>query len=359
MKKRITALALASTLLLSGCSSLLERDFYSVTTHSTAPVTEGDTHTLRAENHQELVNALMYFVTQHQEKGTVRLYTDWANVNTHLEDACLEVVQEDPLGAYAVEFIKYSVSPLVTYSEAQVEITYRRSKEQIEGIQPATGTTMIRSKMNDAFSVFASECVLRIGYFDRDEAYIRALAHQSFYDSPATALDFPDIDVNIYPDHGRQRVVELKLRYHLPTDELSSRKTMLAQEIVQLGRTVPFSTGIPYILETAKALLQNVRYDPKGGSTAWHALTDGTADSEGLALAFAALCQHLHIPCQVAEGYVNNEHHFWNVVSTIGGWRHMDLTRDPEALMLDSYLTELGYTWSAPTIPRCVLPDKT
>ena len=31
----------------------------------------------------------------------------------YLEAACLEVVQEDPLGAYAVEHIKYSVSSLV------------------------------------------------------------------------------------------------------------------------------------------------------------------------------------------------------------------------------------------------------
>ena len=34
------------------------------------------------------------------------------------------MVQEDPLGAYAVEYIKYSVTPIVGSYEADVQITY-------------------------------------------------------------------------------------------------------------------------------------------------------------------------------------------------------------------------------------------
>lgn len=58
------------------------------------------------------------------ENGTIRLYIDSEDVVKDLEDACREVVQEDPLGAYAVEYIKHSVDSIVTYSEAQVQIIY-------------------------------------------------------------------------------------------------------------------------------------------------------------------------------------------------------------------------------------------
>ena len=136
MKRQLLAGITALTLLLTpGCSAMLNRDYVDVTTHNTtAPTTEGDPFTLRAESYQELVNVLIYFINQGVENGTVRLYMDSASVEDELEAACLEVVQEDALGAYAVEYIKYSVSPVITYSQADVQITYRRSKEQISSI---------------------------------------------------------------------------------------------------------------------------------------------------------------------------------------------------------------------------------
>lgn len=115
---RLLAGMTALCMLLSGCASLLNREYVSVTTHNMAPTAEGDSSTLRAESYQELVNALLYFITQGTEEGSIRLYVDAEDVEADLEAACLEVVQEDPLGAYAVEFIKYSVSSVVTYCEA-------------------------------------------------------------------------------------------------------------------------------------------------------------------------------------------------------------------------------------------------
>ena len=99
------------------------------------------------------------------------LYLDQSEVEEDLETACLEVVQEDPLGAYAVEHIKYSLTSLVTYEEAQVSLAYRRTPEQIASIVQATGVTAIRTELAAALSDFNPECVLRISYFDGDEAF--------------------------------------------------------------------------------------------------------------------------------------------------------------------------------------------
>ena len=355
MKKRITALFCAAALLLTGCSSMLERESVSVTLHNSAPSTDGSPSILKAGSYQELVNALVYLVDQGQETGTIRVYTDKDDVAGHLEDACLELIREDPLGAYAVNHISYEISPLVTCSEADVTIDYRRTPQQIASVVPVTGTTAIRAALKEAMNEYAPEAVLRIGYFDRDPNYFLSLARQAFYDDPVTALDYPDMDMAIYPDKGRRRIVELSFTYHLSRDELAARESVLKQELVQLARTVPFSAGIPFILSAADALLLKTSYDPEGGSTAWHALTDHTANNEGLTLAFACLCQELKIPFRVAEGTLEGSPRFWTIVSTPEGWRHIDLTRSEE-LLTDAEAKDIGYRWDAASLPKCAPP---
>ena len=104
MKWRLCAAVAALSLLLSGCSSLLARSYTSVTPHSATPPAEGDSSILRVENYQELVNALIYLISLGEEEGTVRhVQLRRSDVEQSLSNACLEVVQEDPLGAYAVD----------------------------------------------------------------------------------------------------------------------------------------------------------------------------------------------------------------------------------------------------------------
>ncbi len=345
------------SLLLAGCSSLLERDYTSVAPHNTAPATEGDPSTLRADSYQELVNALIYFISGGMEVGTVRLYIDAENVEAFLSDACLEVVQEDPLGAYCVEFIKYTVDPVVTYFQADLQITYRRTREQVAAIVQATGVTAIRSELKSALVSFAPERALRISYFDEDENFILDLVRQAYYDAPACALGMPEVELSIYPDSGRQRIVELLLTYPLEHDTLEERRNDLAYVLEQLAQELGGLTGQRRIRSAAQSLLEAGSFDPEGGSTAYDLFHAGAADSEGFSLAFAALCQQLDLSCQVVQGTRLEEPHFWNVVHTPSGWRHLDLTADAGEefpLYTDVQLEELGYVWQAGSVPQCV-----
>jgi len=357
MKKRLLAVGLSLSLLLTGCSALLERDYTSVVAHNAVPATEGDPSILRADSYQELVNALIYFVAGGMEEGTVRLYTDTENVEPFLSDACLEVVQEDPLGAYCVDFIKYTVDPVVTYSEARVDITYRRTREQVASIVQATGAAAIRSELESALTSFAPERTLRISYFEQDEAYIQDLARQAYYDAPACALGFPEVSVSIYPNSGRQRIVEILLRYPLEPSELERRRDELSKMLEELSWSLTGQSHLP--LAAAQKLLELGGYDPQGGNTVWDLFDAGSAGSEGLALAYAALCQYLSLPCQVAQGTLGEEPHFWNVVQTEEGWLHLDLSamdrEDGEngPLYADEAFQELGYLWEDGSLPVC------
>lgn len=354
MKKHLLAGALAASLLLTGCSALLERDYSYVTPHNAAPTTEGDPSILRADSYQELVNALIYLVSAGAETGTIRLYTDSENVEAFLSDACLEVVQEDPLGAYCVEFIKHSVDPVVTYSQAQVEITYRRTREQVDAIVQVTGVTAIRSELSAALAEFAPERALRVRYFEGDEDFIRELVCQAYYDVPAQALGMPEVSVSLYPNSGRQRIVEILLTYPMDRSRLEERRDDLSARLDELE--VELSAPLTPV-QAAQALLELGEYSPQGGATAYDFFQNGSAGSEGLALAFAALCQRLELPCHVVQGAVEDQPRFWAVVQTEEGWRHLDLTLEDlegSPLFTDLQLQELGYSWDSSSLPACV-----
>ena len=110
MKKLKITAALCALLLLTGCASLLERQYSTVEPHSSKFWESEAADTLRAENHQDLVNDLLLLIGQHTENATIRLYNfkDDMTVAETLEQATTEIQQETPMGAYAVEFITSS-----------------------------------------------------------------------------------------------------------------------------------------------------------------------------------------------------------------------------------------------------------
>lgn len=355
MRKMICAVMAALLLLSTGCSSMLNRDYSSVTSHSATPTAEGDSNTMRVENYQELVNALIYLVNQGEESGSIRYAGEEADFKKLMDEACLEVKQEDPLGNYAVDYIKYSVISIVGSYEADVQITYRRTREQVASIVDATGAAAIRSELSRALSAFSSEVVLRISYFEEDEAYIQQLVREAYLSNPSAALDFPEAQVAMYPNSGQRRIVEVTLTYHQSLQILESRRNSLTREAERLCQ--PLETlnspreklsGVINTLRSAGA------YSAQGGSTAYDALLGGGGDSQGAALALSLLCRQVGITCTVVDGQKNGQSHFWNVVETASGYRHVDLSRDGNVTYdVDRTMTEQGYVWDTQQVPAC------
>lgn len=354
MRKMICAVMAALMLLSTGCSSMLNRDYSSVTVHSATPTAEGDANTMRVQNYQELVNALIYLINQGEESGSIRYSGEEADFKKLMDEACLEVKQEDPLGAYAVDYIKYSVISIVGSYEADVQITYRRTREQVASIVDATGAAAIRSELSRALSSFDTEVVLRISYFEEDEAYIQQLVRQAYLSNPATALDFPDAQVAMYPESGQQRIVEVTLTYHQSLQTLESWRNSLSREAERICQPLTELT-IKEKLDGITGPLQSMgAYSAQGGSTAYDALLGGGGDSQGVALAFSLLCRQVGITCSVVDGQKNGQSHFWNVVQTASAYRHVDLSRTGSVTYnVDQTMTQQGYVWDTQQVPAC------
>ena len=353
MKKRISALALVLCLSLTGCASLLEREYVVVAPYQPVANLSDSSSALRVESYQELVNAILYLVTIGEEQGVLNLYNYTQDVETDLTRACLEVVQEDPLGAYSVEQITHSSSLIVSYYEVNLQITYRRSREQVGSIAAVTGSSAIRSVISRALTSFAPESVLRISYFTEDEDYIRTLVEQAYYDSPATALGMPEAQISIYPNSGSQRIVEVTLTYPLSAQTLRQQNRIL--------------TDLASIIVTGESTAQSL-YDSisngltvspdSGRSSTYDALVKKTADSEGAALAYQFLCDQAGIECYLVRGFLNESVHFWNIVRDGDGrYRHMDLSAGLSGLSDPELTAHAAYLWDTREYPACPTPD--
>ncbi|MEG1720488.1 MAG: hypothetical protein RR281_02160 [Pseudoflavonifractor sp.] len=371
MKKRILVALLALVLVLSGCTSMLATNFVSIDPHADLTATGEDPTVLRAETYWALVEHILSMVKQGATHRVIHLANykvKGADVKEDLAAACSEVAQRDPLGAYAVDFIKHDVSYIVSYYEANIYITYRRTTDQMKSIVSVTGSSAIRQELRDALAGFAPEKVLRISYYNEDTSYIRSLILQAYYDTPAAAFGMPEIAVSVYPAAdparpyvGAQRIVELQLTYPEDQEILRKKSGALIAKAQALGGTLTGLKGEAAVYEITRILREAVRYLPQDSqngprkNTAYSALVQGQADSEGMALSFHLLCQLAGLEDLVVLGKAaDGTPYFWNLV-TLGEnqRRHIDPSRGDGHLLSDADLLALGYSWDRGEYPLC------
>jgi len=354
LKKRIVPVLLVLALL-TGCTSMLNREYVFVAPHNQFSDTGTDSSALRAETYQGLVNAILYLVSQGTGEGVIRLYNYTRDVETDLNNACLEVAKKDPLGAYAVDYIKYDFDRIVSYYEANLNITYRRTVAQIKSVVSVTGSSAIKGELLEALTAFSPEVVLRVSYFTENEDYIIGLIQQAYYDTPDIALGLPEVAVSLYPDSGFQRIVELILTYPDTAGNLQQMRNTLT--VVSKNYAADFMAADGDLPTAIYALLRDrVLYQhTENGlwSTAYAALVAGRADSEGFALAFHLLCKLTDTESVVVHGTQDGQLYFWNMVRTEDGWRHMDATSSKGLLLKDDAMHDAGYAWNAESYPVC------
>lgn len=340
---------------------MLNRELTSVEPHNQFPDADSDASTLRAENYQGLVNAVLYLVSQGAEEGVIRLYNYTGDVDTDLNDACLEVAKEDPLGAYAVDYIKSNYTRIVSYYEATVEISYRRTAEQIKSVVSVTGSSAIKDELSRALSVFSPQVVLRINYFTEDESYIAGLITQTYYNTPESAFSLPQITVSLYPDSGTQRIVEIDLSYPGgDVEELLSKQAKLlaaADSLIAQTRDIPASQKPQALFSLLQEETRYAFSDSGVLNTTYAALLGGKADSEGMALALQLLYARSNIDSVVVRGTLDGAAHFWNIVRTPDGMRHADASRADGFSITDNAMSKAGYGWDTEAYPAC--PDQT
>ena len=212
MKKKIPAVCLSACLLLTGCSSLLEREYSTVEPHSSKFWESETAGTLRAENHQDVVNDLLLLIAEHRETATLKVYNfdEELAVSEMLEKASVEVQQETPLGAYAVLYITSQTKAQRGFHEVQIQIGYRRTAEQIGRIINATTPEGIYNLLAAAMDSGRSELAVRVGYWSEDAPERLGMTIRQLR-KDRELEQTPPWTVNYYPNTGAAVLVEVLL----------------------------------------------------------------------------------------------------------------------------------------------------
>lgn len=375
MKKRLLALALCSLVLFSGCAAMLERSYSSSAAHVDYPVSE-DSSILRAESYQALVNSLLYFVGEHMGGGTVRLYNYTGSVEADLALARSEVMEEDPLGAYAVHSIEYESTRILTYYEVTFRILYQRTAAEVAEIRAVSGQSGIVQELERITAGQLSQAALRTAYFDGDPDLVSHLFRLCFYSSPATALEVPEFTAAFYPEDGTRRILELELDWPLSQEELSQYAQSLSDcADALLSAHTPAQEAFT-VRELAALVRGTVVYDPSGSHTALAALSGEPANDLGVLLALEYLCQRQGIEVDLVSDSSGSQ--MWLIVPTPSGFRHLlprdlrpDVSPEPSPapdpdsrqeeptawqlpLYTDEELSALGFEWPRELHPACV-----
>ncbi len=344
--KRLAALTLAAALLLCACGPSSYSDIHPHLDSST--ITHEHNGELRASNYTELRGAILHFVEAGLEEGTVTLAGYDGNAENDLRTACSEVTNDEPLGAYGVEYMSYNCVRVLANYEASVSITYSRSREELDRIKSVSRAADFRAELLSTLREFGSELTAEVSYYV-EESYDAAKIVAEYMESdPFVSLGSPSIEVNVYPSSGLSRIIEVKFTYPYPVETLRARQTALEDAIG--GMLASASVEEDGAAETVRGLVRALcercefvdepeydDYDTEGAGdvrNAYGALVDGAAASEGYALALSALCGELGIETRRVDGRWNGAEHSWNLVELDGLWYHVD------ASLCDYYANE-------------------
>ena len=330
MKKRIWALCLAGCLLLTGCEGIFDSSYVYTEPHKEEN-TQTDTGAIQASDYDSLCKALANLAENGTESGIVYVPRyDQSKISADISKAGRQTLLDNPIAAYAVEDIQCELGTSGGQSAIAVNITYVHDRSEIRKIRRVTDLEMAKAVITEELDNCAAGVVL---YLENFEAVDLAQMVEDYADSsPQTVMETPQVTVNIYPETGDSRVVELKFTYQNSRDSLRSMQEQVSPV---------FASAVLYVSGDAAErekfsqlysfLMERYEYKVETSITpAYSLLRHGVGDSKAFAVVYGAMCRRAGLNCYVVTGTRWGEPWFWNIVEDDGQYYHVDLLRCSE-----------------------------
>lgn len=334
---------------LSGCSTMFEREYVSVTPHTVASV--GENTAITIESHYELVSAILYYVTQEKVTGKVRLsgYTK-EGAKDDLNTAIAEVMKETALGSYSVEQITWEINSIVGHLEADLTILYKRSQEELDGVFPVSG---IASSINAlATAIEKSDLKLSVNrtFSTTDRTQIARIISGAYENSARYLVEIPEIVTTFHPAEGAWKIAEFDIHYQSTEEQLSQKKQALDYQIKSIASKLWAENDDLY--QTMFHLVLDGVTITQNGDTPWDILVEKEGSSRGATFALHAVMLEMGIVSQIIEGSYLDIGCTWNLFTTSSGEQMMiDLSRarnyQGDYLYYSSEgFSDRGYRWN-------------
>ena len=162
-------------------------------------------------------------------------------------------------------------------------------------------------------------------------------------------MEIPQVSVNIYPDSGEERVMEISFTYVNGRDSLRNMQSIVAPIFSAAELYVQGSEDNSQKYEQLYSfLMERFDYTIETSITPTYSLLRyGVGDSKAFALVYSAMCQNASLECRVISGTRNGEAYYWNQINYDGTEYHVDLLACNDlgefAVMNPSEMP--GYVW--------------
>lgn len=351
--RRFLALMLAvMTLSLSGCARLFEKEYVSERDYE-EPEISSDSETLEIHDYAGLVRLLNAMVANFETHQSLIFANYDGIIADDLSKACWELRSNTALGSFCVQDIEYTTEQVVAYCEADITVSYKRSEEEVKGLTSVHTRSGIAQCVADALDNQKSKLAVLMNTSALTENDVKELVLQTCLDHPLLAVEIPTVDITMFAGETSQRIFEITLHTTLSAEECIQRREALEKAVEDLTSEIDVNTP-ERALQAAVRLAEQCGMDGGLGSTAYDALVLGSADSQGLAMAYCAVCNMLDVDCLVVNGQLDGGVHVWNIVSLGGERYNMDLVGYSGTLWLQPDRDIWGrYWWNMDRYPAC------
>lgn len=353
MKRSVFLLTLVISLLLSGCS-WLDESYVSVSPHQQQRP-NSPTDVITASNYLELMDALEEMIADGAEVAAINVAEYPTDALENGMEMAIRHAQENyPIGAYAVEEIRYELGTSSGEPALSISITYHHSRAEILRIRDVKDLSEAENVVSDALEGYEPGIVLLVeNYFDRD---FTQFVHDYAEEHPETVMETPQVTEGVYGS-GQGRVVELIFTYQTSRDALRRMQSQVQPVFDSASLYVSGDGADRQKYSQLYAFLME-RFDYKIETSitpAYSLLRFGVGDSRAFATVYAAMCRSAGLACMTVTGTRAGEPRVWNIVLDDGRYYHVDLLYCNEIGQYrectDSEMT--SYVWDYSAYPAC------
>ena len=348
---------------LTGCGNFLENYDVIRTAHIAEPFERPTTESIIVASYDELVETILDFIMDFRPGGLIHYhhYED-EDVYSQVEQAIYEIMNHHPVGAYVVEYITAEPMVVVSYFEIEIEIEYKRTREQLDSIVQVASRRYLTSRLLRSMSTYDEEFVIRTN-LQLTEEDIEELVREVYYQNPGRIIMLPVVAVEFYPETGDERIYEIKFGHFESPSIMQRYAADLTTHIYHTAGRIYGDTDAEILLAIVETLLDGAEFDlgtantisthgtQNWAATAFGALMRGSAVGEGFAMAFKALSDEFRFDNRIVLGHRDGIVHAWNIVSLYGSFYHIDIAMisiyglETAFLRTDEDFEEMLYQW--------------
>ena len=362
MKRKLTAvlLSLCWAMLLCGCNGF-NNEYIVIENYQPSVQEESrEDGKIVVKNYAALKRALLSMAYSGKTEGSIVFDSAYDGDTTEdMASACWAVRTQDALCAYCVENIAYELNKIVTINEANVYLSYSDVTAKPKDIRHTSFSTAAENIIENALMEGAKQLVLLVEHSGYSAEDMSGVITSVYRENPTIVPVEPVAAINMYSGSGTQRLYEISINYGLTAEEINARSAQLMAIDAFAGLDVESLNEAQRAYYACEYLFNNCGLSEDAlDNTAYAALVENQANSEGLAFAYVELCRQLDVDCRIVYGQLDWQEYCWNIVKIDGSYYHVDVS----AALIDGMGSRFlqgdedfwgTYRWDVSSYPKC------